>query len=176
MAEDREAFLSRWSRLKREEAEKAPEPVAAPPSGEAEEESPPLPPVEELTPESDFTPFMQGKVPPETRRAALKKLFADPQFNVPDPYEAYSEDWTVGEAIPLEMLKTLNQAKRILYDELPPEEAKVEEPAPQAIAGDDAVVVEATVPDGGLDMQTAATNVATKEQDAGAGRQDTQGL
>jgi len=181
MAQDPEAFLSRWSRLKREEAEKPPEPVAAPQSAEPDEEAPPLPPVEDLTPESDFTPFMQGKVPPETRRAALKKLFADPQFNVPDPYEAYSEDWTVGEAIPLEMLKTLNQAKRILYDELPPGEAKEGEPAPQAIAGDDAGVVEAPAPERVPEAQPAATDagaihVATKEDDGGAGRQDTQGL
>ena len=174
MAQDKEAFLSRWSRLKREEAEKAPEPVAAPPAAEAEEESPALPPVEELTPESDFTPFMQGKVPPETRRAALKKLFSDPQFNVPDPYEAYSEDWTVGEAIPLEMLKTLNQAKRILYDELPPEEGKEAAPEAQVIDHADAPVVEA--PEGGPAAQAVASNVATEEDDARVGRQDTQGL
>lgn len=133
MARDKEAFLSRWSRLKRDEAAKAGEAakakaVDAPaPAGEEapQEALPPLPPVEELTPESDYAPFMNAKVPLETRRAALKKLFADPKFGLPDPYEAYSEDWTVGEAISPQMLKTLNQAKRILFDEAekPPGEA-----------------------------------------------------
>ena len=64
---------------------------------------------------------MSANVDPVTRRDALKKLFADPHFNVPDPFEAYSEDYTVGEPIPPEMLKTLNQAKKLIFDE--PEKA-----------------------------------------------------
>lgn len=173
MAEDKEAFLSRWSRLKREEAAKPPEPapVAATPAADAEDgEAPPLPPVEGLTPESDFTPFMQGKVPPETRRAALKKLFSDPQFNVPDPYEAYAGDWTVGEPIPLEMLKTLNQAKRILFDEPLPGEVQPGEPQQQVIAAAEPAPAEAPL-DGQVKLESAA-----KEEHGGAGRQDTQGL
>lgn len=120
-AQDKEAFLSRWSRLKREERVKEEAPPAPVPEAAEDEALPPLPAVEELTHESDFTPFMNAKVPAETRRAALKKLFADPQFNVPDLNEAYSGDWTGGDPIPLEMLKTLNQAKKILFDE--PDEA-----------------------------------------------------
>jgi hypothetical protein len=117
-AQEKEDFLSRWSRRKVEERakEEAP-PAQAPAVAEDEAPLPPLQPVEELTPESDFKPFMHAKVPMETRRAALKKLFADPQFNIPDLNEAYSGDWTGGDPIPLEMLKTLNQAQRILFDE-----------------------------------------------------------
>jgi hypothetical protein len=59
---------------------------------------------------------MQPKVEDGLRRAALKKLFNDPHFNIPDPFEAYSGDWTVGEPIPPEMLATLNQAKTLLFD------------------------------------------------------------
>ncbi len=105
----KEKFLDRWSRLKRE-TEKLPE---------KKEEAPPpaLPPVEELTPESDFSGFMHPKVEDALRRVALKKLFrGDPHFNVPDPYEAYSGDWTGGEAISEEMLATLNQARTLLFD------------------------------------------------------------
>lgn len=116
MTQDREAFLSRWSRLKREDVAKAEESPPAPAPEADDDPAPVLPPIEELTPESDFKPFMHAKVPLQTRREALKKLFADPQFGLPDPYEAYSEDWTVGEPIPMEMLKTLNQAKKILFD------------------------------------------------------------
>jgi hypothetical protein len=130
MSEEKEPFVARWSRLKTEarEAPKEGKPAepAPPPSpaggaggasGVAAPPAPILPPVEQLTPESDFAPFMDPKVDDATRRAALKKLFADARFNVPDPFEAYSEDYTKGEPIPLEMLKTLNQARRLLFEE-----------------------------------------------------------
>ena len=120
MSEEKEPFLERWSRLKTTEREAAKEQAAAPPAAppaKAEEAAPPLPKIEELTPQSDFRPFMNANVDPATRRAALKKLFADAHFNVPDPFEAYSEDYTGGEPIPPELLKTLNQAKKLLFDE-----------------------------------------------------------
>jgi len=115
MAQDNEAFLSRWSRLKREQAveEKKPQ--------QAETPAPVLPPVDKLTSESDFTGFMHPKVKDELRRVALKKLFSDPHFNVPDPFEPFSGDWTVSEAISPEMLATLNQTRTLL---MPPEEEK----------------------------------------------------
>ena len=106
--EKKQAFLDRWSRLKKEEKEL---PV------KDEKPVPDLPPVEKLTPESDFTAFMHPKVEDALRRVALKKLFSDPRFNVADPFEAYSGDWTGGEPIPEEMLAALNQAKRLLFDE-----------------------------------------------------------
>ncbi|HYG54512.1 MAG TPA: DUF3306 domain-containing protein [Burkholderiales bacterium] len=120
MAQEKETFLGRWSRLKQEEKklpEKKPDP------GEA----PPLPPLEKLTPESDFTGFMHPKVEDALRRAALKKLFRDPHFNVPDPYEAYSGDWTGGEAISEDFLKTLNQARTHLFSDQPKDKEKEEE-------------------------------------------------
>jgi Protein of unknown function (DUF3306) len=119
--EKKEAFLDRWSRLKRDSVE------------EKEEDSPKpaLPPVDKLTPDSDFTGFMHPKVEDALRRVALKKLFSDPRFNVADPFEAYSGDWTGGEPIPEEMLATLNQAKRLLFDE------KKEEPPPEPVAAEE---------------------------------------
>jgi hypothetical protein len=114
-AQDKEDFLSRWSRLKQEQAR---DESAAPAPQAKEEAAPaPLPPVEELTPQSDFAPFMQPKVADALRRVALKKLFADPHFNVPDPYEPFSGDWTGGEPIAEEMLKTLHQARTVLFRE-----------------------------------------------------------
>jgi len=108
VSDEKEPFLARWSRLKREA-----------PAPEKKDESPAaaVPPVETLTPESDFTAFMGPKVKDELRRLALKKLFSDPHFNVPDPFEPYSRDWTVGEPIPEELLATLNQARRVLFAE-----------------------------------------------------------
>ena len=110
MAQDKENFLGRWSRLKREDAKP---PVEKKP----ETEAPVLPPVDQLTPDSEFSGFMHPKVEDALRRVALKKLFSDPHFNIPDPYEAYSGDWTVGEPIPDEMLATLNQARTLLFSE-----------------------------------------------------------
>jgi Protein of unknown function (DUF3306) len=115
MAQDKEKFLSRWSRLKKEST--------LPEKKEDESAAPALPALDELTPESDFTGFMHPKVEDALRRVALKKLFSDPHFNVPDPYEAYSGDWTVGEPIPDEMLATLNQARGLIFKE-PEEEPK----------------------------------------------------
>lgn len=127
MSEEKEKFLDRWSRLKQQEE--------APPAVEQrkEEPIPVLPPVEELKPDSDFKPFMDPRIDKGTRRAALKKLFADAHFNIPDPYEPYSRDFNE-DPIPDEILKTLDQARRLIFDEKAPvkEEAK-EQVAEQAV-------------------------------------------
>jgi hypothetical protein len=124
MAQDKEEFLKRWSRLKREQAEKP-----LPQKSESPEKPPELPPVDKLTPDSEFSGFMHPKVEDALRRAALKKLFSDPHFNIPDPFEAYSGDWTGGEPIPDEMLATLNQARTLLFAE---KDKKEEEQQPGA--------------------------------------------
>jgi len=113
MSEPKEDFLDRWSRLKQEQAKEEP---AAPPA-KIEEPAPPLPPVEQLKPDSDFTPFMDSRVDLETRRTALKKLFADGHFKTIDPFEPYSVALTGEDPIPPEMLKALHHARRLLFDE-----------------------------------------------------------
>ena len=104
--DEKEPFLARWSRLKRE----------APAPKQEEAAAPALPTLDKLTPDSDFAAFMNPKVKDELRRLALKKLFSDPHFNVPDPYEPFSGDWTGGEPISEEMLATLNQARTLLFN------------------------------------------------------------
>lgn len=125
MADEKEAFLSRWSRLKREQKAETP----------PETPAPALPPVEKLTPESDFSDFMHPKVREELRRLALKKLFSDPHFNIPDPFEPYSRDWNIAEPIPPEMLATLNQARTVLFRE-EEEKKKQDEAAARARSGE----------------------------------------
>ena len=110
----KEAFLERWSRLKKQQ----------PVEEAGDKPAPALPAVDKLTPDSDYTGFMHPKVEDALRRVALKKLFSDPHFNAADPFEAYSGDWTGGEPIPEEMLAALNQAKRLLFDEKKEEQAK----------------------------------------------------
>ena len=119
MAEEKEPFLARWSRLKREQPAPARELPAQP------QPEKPLPPVESLTPESDFSAFMAPNVDERLRRLALKKLFRDPQFNVPDPFEPFSGDWTLAEPIPADVLAQLSQARTLLMT--PDERKAVEE-------------------------------------------------
>jgi hypothetical protein len=117
-----------------------------------------LPPVETLTFDSDFAAFMQPKVEEATRRAALKKLFGDPSFNVMDGLDIYVGDYTQPDPMPAGMLEKLANVYGLLDpiatdpqivasqnkpdDLLPadlPEAGKVGEAAPSLPApGDDA--------------------------------------
>jgi hypothetical protein len=107
--EKKEAFLERWSRLKKEEKRALPATEQKP--------APALPPVEKLTAESDFTGFMHPKVEQALRRVALKKLFSDPHFNIPDPFEPYSGNFNVEDPISPELLATLKQADQLVFGE-----------------------------------------------------------
>ena len=129
MAQEKENFLGRWSRVKGEQRRSQEEQAAVPQQTEAEEKPPELPSVDKLTPQSEFSGFMHPKVADALRRQALKKLFSDPHFNIPDPYEAYSGDWTVGEPIPDAMMATLNQARTLLFSEQEKEQAQAADEA-----------------------------------------------
>jgi hypothetical protein len=147
MTEEKEAFLDRWSRLKREQPEEKPVVPQA-----KEEPAPPLPPVEQLKPDSDFTPFMNPKVDPATRRSALKKLFADAHYNIPDPFEAYSEDYTKSEPIPEKLLKAINRVRDV------------------AVKGEEKVVAEEKLADSA--RAEAETEQPAHGPDDAAGKQD----
>jgi len=85
----------------------------------AEPEPRELPPIDSLTPDSDFTPFLRRDVAPATRNAALKKLFADPAFNVMDGLDVYIEDFNQTTPIPEGLLRRLAQSKAVgLFDDL----------------------------------------------------------
>ena len=112
MSRDEQNFLRRWSRLKRQ----APEASVAP----AE-----LPGLEALTYESDFGAFMRAKVDEGVKRAALKKLFSDPRFNVMDGLDVYIDDYSIEDPIPPGMLAQLQHAQTTLFG--PAAEEKTEE-------------------------------------------------
>jgi hypothetical protein len=109
MAQDPQDFLRRWSRRKRDAAAQAP--AQTPASGEL----PPLPSPDSLTFESDFKAFMHAKVEEGVKRAALKKLFSDPRFNVMDGLDTYIDDYSKDDPIPQAMLETLEHAKATLF-------------------------------------------------------------
>ena len=118
-ADDVGNFLSRWSRRKlgKDQPPAEPEPQAeAKRDSEALEPVPePLPPVESLTPESDFKPFMRADVDPALKQAAMKQLFKDPHFNVMDGLDTYIDDYSIADPIPDAMLKNMYQARQLLF-------------------------------------------------------------
>ena len=138
-----EGFFERWSRRKQQvregevpqEAAVPPEPASEsravaeaarphpslPPKGEGEiPPAPTLADTEALTSESDFKPFLASNVAPEVKNAALKKLFADPHFNVMDGLDTYIDDYSVSTPIPESVLRQMASAKFMkLFEEQP---------------------------------------------------------
>ena len=108
-----EAFLSRWSRRKQEAREEPAQPPSRP-EIDPKAPAPELPPIEKLTAESDYRPFFHPKVGEDVRRAALKKLFSDPRFNVMDGLDVYIDDYSKSDPIPPEMLAGMKTAQDIL--------------------------------------------------------------
>lgn len=129
-----EDFLRRWSRVKTE-ARDAP-PASVPDAKEilADSPAPDLPPVDELSVDSDFSGFFHPKVDEDVRRTALRKLFSDPHFNVMDRLDTYIDDYSTSEPIPAAMLATMQQAKRIIdWAAETEEEAEVRRATPPAL-------------------------------------------
>jgi hypothetical protein len=141
-----DGFLSRWSRRKHDAAagrlqdeplalasETRPEPptlpseTAADVPQEAEAVDAPLPSIEDarmLNPSSDFQPFMRQGVASDVRNVAMKKLFADPHFNVMDGLDIYIGDYTQPDPLPAGMLEQMVGAQ--FLNLVPPQEATTE--------------------------------------------------
>lgn len=101
------------------------EPEAVPP--------PTLEDVAALTPESDFSRFAASDVAPEVKNAAMKKLFADPRYNIMDGMDVYIDDYSKPDPIPMAFMRQLASAKFLgLFDE---EERAEAEAARQARDG-----------------------------------------
>lgn len=138
---DKEPFLSRWSRRKLDSAKEiaaskpagTAAPAAAPPATKPE-----LPPVDSLRGlASEYQDFLRPGVDEKLRQSALKKLFHDPHFNVMDGLDTYIDDYSKPDPIPEAMLRTLEHAKGLLFDDEKKEgEAKPEKPTekPDAVA------------------------------------------
>jgi len=129
--------LKRWSQRKRAAARTDASPPLAPPAPAVEApvaaagavaaanvvagsapasiaEAEPLPPVDSLTFESDYSAFMQPKIAEDTKRAALKKLFSDPSFNVMDGLDIYVGDYTQADPMPSGMLEKISTVYAML--------------------------------------------------------------
>ena len=188
-AKDDDSFLSRWSRRKVAAREgeplpeaPPPEPVAAAPAESASAVSPAkaeLPSVESLEGlKSDYRAFMQPGVDEDVKRAAIKKLFADPQFNVMDGLDVYIDDYTQFEPLAPGMLGRIAAVKHLFRapeseqwrDDA--EGAGEQEPAPsQEIAetGPTPVDVAAASPAAGATQtETIRPDVAKEEPESAA--------
>ena len=98
---------------------------------EPHESSAPLPAIDSLTKESDFSPFMQPDVEPAMRNQAMKKLFTDPHYNIMDGLDIYIDDYGKPDPIPPEMLRMMHQSKFLRLFE---DEEKAEAEAAAALA------------------------------------------
>ena len=147
MADDAGGFLARWSRRKEQvragggvdgvdgavAVVAVPQPVATEPvvaaaavveAAPADAVAPAAPPpptladVALLTRESDYTRFIAPGIDEGVKRAALKKLFTDPHFNIMDGLDTYIDDYGKPDPIPLAMLRQMNQSKFLrLFDD-----------------------------------------------------------
>jgi hypothetical protein len=134
-----DGFLSRWSRRKAIQArgERVPDEPAAPsPAAEAlatqapppmaqatppsitqpiTPDTPATPPptlddVAALTHDADFSRFVAPGVDDGVKRAALRKLFSDPHFNVMDGLDTYIDDYGKPDPLPAAMLRKMTQS------------------------------------------------------------------
>ena len=84
----------------------------------APEPPPTLEDVQSLDPSSDFRRFAAADVAPEVKNAALKKLFADPRYNVMDGLDVYTGDYSQPDPIPAAMVRQLAGARFLgLFDD-----------------------------------------------------------
>lgn len=108
----------------------APAPVAEP---APERPLPTMDDVATLDKDSDFSAFVARGVDQAVRRSALKKLFADPHFNVMDRLDVYIDDYTRPSPMSEAMLASLEHAKSVFAKMIEDEpEAAEKEPQSQA--------------------------------------------
>ena len=110
--------------------------------------SPTLEDVAELTLDSDYSIFVGQGVDKSVQRLALKKLFADPHFNVMDRLDMYMDDYNIPSPVSEAMLAQLDHARSALrrfVEDDPAPAAPDGTPAPDAI-GPEAVPSNEAVP------------------------------
>ncbi|MDD2926241.1 DUF3306 domain-containing protein [Rhodoferax sp.] len=157
-----DGFLGRWSQRKQAVREGKPlvEPVpkvvpsevppgaaAAPSSAPAvptvpaaastvsPQPAPTLDDVQALKPDDSFARFVARDVSPDVRNAAMKKLFADPHYNVMDGLDIYIDDYSKPSPLSAAALRQMASAKFLnLLEEEPP--APIGEDAHTATASD----------------------------------------
>lgn len=147
-------FLSRWSRLKRQGGAAPAAVAAAPPPA-------PLPSIDALNFDADFTGFLRQEVEEAVRRVALKKLFHSGPFNAMDGLDTYIDDYSIPDPIDDECISGLIQARGLLFDELPAADGDGAGPAAKIAALPAAETPDAIAADAAAAGSHGATHVAT---------------
>jgi hypothetical protein len=142
--------------------------------------APALPSLESLSIESDFAGFMQPGVDESLKRGALKKLFADPRFNVMDGLDVYIDDYSKPDPLDPAIARTLAHARYIFnppptrvtaagyVEDIPEEELRAaaldagSDAAEAEVAGQDTA---AALPDA-QPQDDAVPSIAQRQQDA----------
>ena len=153
-----EPFLARWARIKRDQTQaaapaaemrassglelantgidehlqpKMPEEARAEPGLPNSTAPASLPSLDNLTPQSDFSPFMAKNVDTQLRNQAMKKLFTDPHYNVMDGLDIYIDDYSIERPLSIEVIRQMSISKTLgLFDD----EEKDADPAAGATA------------------------------------------
>ena len=168
-----EDFFSRWARRKAEVqrgGEAMPQEPVRPESfdaaqrrpveghGEATAAPPPtLDDVATLAPGDEVSRFVARGVDEAVKRAAVKKLFTDPHFNLMDGLDIYIDDYGKPDPIPAAMLRQMNQSRSLgLFADEESDEDKPQVPATPAAA---------TIPDQEADPAAAPAAGAVPQTD-----------
>jgi hypothetical protein len=141
---------------------------SVPPAADAAPAPPTLDDVQALTPDSDFSRYTGSQVAPEVRNAAMKKLFADPHFNVMDGLDIYIDDYGKPDPLPRSMLEGLASAEflGLVRKDPPPaqparaQSATASDPLPES---DPQFVAQSGPPE---DTSLSATEPAARAPDA----------
>ena len=127
----------------------------------------PLPGVESLTFDSDFTAFMRPGVDPSLRRQALAKLLHDPRFNVMDGLDIYIDDYSKPDPLDPEVVKQMVQWRNMFPSPETQSAAAIAPETSPAVAGGGEPTAELDTSRG-----TGALTGVPPADDAGVSRAD----
>ena len=153
MAEQDIGFLGRWSARKMavkegkpvtEPAELAPQAAPVLPVQPMPAQAAPvltLDDVVALTPASDFSTFVAKGVDSAVKNAAMKKLFADPHYNIMDGLDIYIGDYSTHEPMPQSVIDEITKdgfLNMFHKEEVPTEKAPLDDHPDLQLQRDDA--------------------------------------
>ena len=145
-----ESFIRRWARRKTENSVDSPSTMTKvavveqhATAGFAAPESLTMRDVAALTVDADYSRFVGAGLEKTVHRAAMKKLFSDPHFNVMDGLDIYISDYNLPSPVSAAMLAALAHA----ITTLDPQPLGAGRTAPHAVvdAGDDDIPDSAAV-------------------------------
>lgn len=141
--------------------------------GAPDDDMPVLPPIEELNYESDYTVFLNSKVPETLRRAALRKLWtSDPVLANLDGLNDYDEDYNVIDTA-ITTAQTAYKVGRGYFEEIEEKLEKVEQALGED-AGDESKMVSESSEDpdaGSVNQESVSESDAAGDNSADAPRQ-----